>query len=90
LFKKGQNDEIVFCKITKEQLDGGDDQGIGEVSNENSWRKVNRRYAQTNTKNINKTTLHCCRYDNDTTVLGRKLIFKFELTDNSSYQGKFI
>ena len=51
---------------------------------------VGRHYAQTNTNNINKTTLHCCRYDNDTTVLGRKLIFKFELTDNSSYQGKFI
>ena len=49
-----------------------------------------RHYAQTNTNNINKTTLHCCRYDNDNTVLGRKLIFKFELTDNSSYQEKFI
>jgi hypothetical protein len=46
LFKKGQNDEIVFCKVTKKQLDGGDDQGIGEVSYENSWRKVNTFLAE--------------------------------------------
>jgi hypothetical protein len=46
LFKKGQNDQIVFCKVTQEQLDGGDDQGIGEVSYENSWRKVNTFLAE--------------------------------------------
>jgi hypothetical protein len=40
LFKKGQNE------VTKEQLDGGDDQGIGEVSDENSWRKVNTFLAE--------------------------------------------